>query len=79
MSSAKIVNAMAVIENGSVAEPQSPSGCYQPMSISEEDLRLMRLIDELRLKRPFYTSHRIQDDLQGLRHPVNLKKVQRAF
>jgi putative transposase len=37
---------------------------YQPMGVSDEDLRLMRLIDEIHLKRPFYGSRRIRDDLQ---------------
>ena len=29
---------------------------YQPIGVSDEDLRLMRLIDEIHLKRPFYGS-----------------------
>ena len=50
---------------------------YQPIGVSDEDLRLMRLIDEIHLKRPFYGSRRIRDNLQDLGHPVNRKKVQR--
>ena len=30
---------------------------YQPMGVSDEDLRLMRLIGEIHLKRPFYSLH----------------------
>ena len=52
---------------------------YQPMGVSDEDLRLMRLIDEIHLKRPFYGSRRIRDDLQDLGHSVNRKKVQRLM
>ena len=52
---------------------------YKPMGVSDEDLRLMRLIDEIHLKRPFYGSRRIQDDLQDLGHSVNRKKVQRLM
>ena len=48
---------------------------YQPMGVSDEDLRLMRLIDEIHLKRPFYGSRRIRDGLQDLGHPVNRKKI----
>jgi len=48
---------------------------YQPMGVSDEDLKLMRLIDEIHLKRPFYGSRRIRDDLQDLGHPVNRKRV----
>ncbi len=52
---------------------------YQPKGVSDEDLKLMRLIDEIHLKRPFYGSRRIRDDLQGLGYPVNRKKVQRLM
>jgi len=52
---------------------------YQPLGISDEDLKLMRLIDEIHLKRPFYGSRRIRDDLQDLGHPLNRKKVQRLM
>ena len=48
---------------------------YQPMGVSDEDLKLMRLIDEIHLKRPFYGSRRIRDDLQDLGHSVNRKRV----
>ena len=33
---------------------------YQPAGVSDEDLRLMRWIDEIHLKRPFYGSRRIR-------------------
>ena len=39
----------------------------------------MRLIDEIHLKRPFYGSRRIRNDLQDLGHRVNRKKVQRLM
>jgi putative transposase len=37
---------------------------YQPIGASDEDLQLMRRIDEMHLKRPFYGSRRIRDWLQ---------------
>ena len=52
---------------------------YQPMGVSDEDLKLMQLIDEIHLKRPFYGSRRIRDDLQDLGYPVNRKRVQRLM
>ena len=52
---------------------------YQPTGVSDEDLRLMRLIDEIYLKRPFYGSRRIRDNLEDLGHTVNRKKVQRLM
>jgi putative transposase len=33
---------------------------YQPKAVSEEDGKLMRRIDEMHLKRPFYGSRRIR-------------------
>jgi putative transposase len=52
---------------------------YQPIGVSDEDLRLMRLIDEIHLKRPFYGSRRVRDNLEDLGHTVNRKKVQRLM
>ena len=52
---------------------------YHPAGIADEDLRLMRRIDEMHLKRPFYGSHRIRDWLQDECFPVNRKRVQRLM
>jgi hypothetical protein len=55
-------------------------GCvyYQPVPISEADLRLMRRIDELHLEYPYFGSRRLQVKLRedglavGRRHLVTL-------
>ena len=52
---------------------------YQPRGVSDEDLQLMRRIDEMHLKRPFYGSRRIRDWLQDEGFPVNRKRVQRLM
>jgi len=39
---------------------------YEPVVASEENLKLMRVIDELYLKRPFYGSPRMTDWLGDL-------------
>ena len=52
---------------------------YQPRGIPDEDLRLMRRIDEMHLKRPFYGSRRIRDWLQDEGFAVNRKRVQRLM
>ena len=49
---------------------------YHPEPVSEEDLALMRLIDELHLRLPFYGSRRIGDELEEHGHTVNRKLVQ---
>jgi len=52
---------------------------YQPTGVSDKDLQLMRRIDEMHLKRPFYGSRRIRDWLQDEGFPVNRKRVQRLM
>jgi len=52
---------------------------YQPKPASEEDLKLMRRIDEMHLKRPFYGSRRIRDWLWEEGHDINRKRVQRLM
>lgn len=43
------------------------------------DLKLMRRIDEMHLKQPFYGSRRIRDGLQDEGHDINRKRVQRLM
>ena len=53
---------------------------YQPKAISDEDIRLMRIIDELHMKYPFYGSRRLRDPLfdeYGL--TLNRKRIQRLM
>ena len=52
---------------------------YQTAAVSEEDLALMRRIDEMHLKRPFYGSRRIRDWSQDEGHEINRKRVQRLM
>ena len=55
------------------------SAYYRPEPVSEEDLALMRLIDEIHLQLPFYGSRRIRDELQERGHTVNRKRIQRLM
>ena len=53
---------------------------YAPnMSESLENLALMRVLDELFLKRPFYGTPRMTDWLNDLGHSVNHKRVERLM
>lgn len=52
---------------------------YRRKDTSEEDLRLMRRIDEMHLKRPFYGSRRIRDWLWEEGEEINRKRVQRLM
>jgi len=52
---------------------------YQPKDVSDDDLKIMRRIDEMHLKRPFYGSRRIRDWLIAENHDINRKRVQRLM
>ena len=52
---------------------------YRPSPVSEADLALMRLSDEIHLERPFYGSRRRRDELETRGHWVNRKRVQRLM
>lgn len=58
----------------------SRSGMYdEPEPTSDEELRLMRRIDELHLKLPFYGSRKMTVVLKAEGHPVNRKRIQRLM
>ena len=48
---------------------------YKAVGSSTHDLELMRLIDEIHLKWPFYGSRRIRDELKDLDHNVGREHV----
>jgi len=52
---------------------------YQTKPESDANLKLMRLIDEIHLKRPFLGIRRIKDALHDRGHTVNRKRVQRLM
>ncbi len=52
---------------------------YSPSPVSEEDLALMRLIDQIHLELPFYGSRRIRDELDTRGQRVNRKRIQRLM
>ncbi len=48
---------------------------YEAVRISDRDLKLMRLIDEIHLKHPFMGSRNIRDQLQDMGHKVGRQHV----
>ena len=52
---------------------------HQPKPESDANLKLMRLIDEIHLKRPFLGIRRIKDALHDMGYTVNCKHVQRLM
>lgn len=52
---------------------------YQPKPVKEEDLELMRLIDEQFLKTPTWGSRSMRNHLRRLGYKVNRKRIQRLM
>ncbi len=62
-----------------ILELSRSSVYYRAVPIPEADLVLMRRIDEIHLKLPFYGSRKIRDLLQREGRKVNRKKIQRLM
>lgn len=58
---------------------QRSTAYYEPARVSQEDLTLMRAIDENYLECPFYGSRRMREVLKAQGHEVNRKRVQRLM
>jgi putative transposase len=52
---------------------------YEPVPDSAENLALMRRIDELHMKWPFYGSRKLTLELRAEGHEINRKRVQRLM
>jgi putative transposase len=52
---------------------------YKPVGPDEETLALMRQIDELHLKHPFFGSRMMTQTLKGKGHDINRKRTQRLM
>ena len=61
-----------------LAVPRS-SAYARPQDVSAANIDLMRQLDELYLKWPFYGSRRLCDELRQQGHRVNRKRVQRLL
>ena len=70
---------MPITRQCEILELSRSSVYYRAVPIPEADLALMRRIDEIHLKLPFFGSRRIRDRLQREGYKVNRKKVQRLM
>ena len=52
---------------------------YEAVPVSDDALVVIRQIDKIHLRLPFYGSRRIRDELEDQGHPVNRKRVQRLM
>jgi putative transposase len=58
---------------------KSSCGLSPAAAVSDEELSIMRAIDEIHLARPFLGSRRIVDELKDRGFIVNRKRVQRPM
>jgi putative transposase len=72
-------HSMPITKQCRILELSRSSVYYRAVPIPEADLALMRRIDEIHLKLPFYGSRKIRDLLQRDGYKVNRKKVQRLM
>jgi putative transposase len=70
---------LSVAQQCALLELPRSSFYYHPAAVSEEDLLLMRLLDEQYTATPFYGSRRMQVVLEQVGHAVNRKHVQRLM
>jgi len=72
-------NPLPITQQCRLLDVSRSSVYYKPVPFAEKDLALMRRIDEIHLKYPFFGSRRVRDRLQREGHTINRKKVQRLM
>lgn len=71
---------LSIVRQCALAGLSRSSYYYEPLvTETEENLDLMRVIDRLYLKRPFYGAPRMTDWLRELGHRINHKRVERLM
>ena len=71
---------LSIVDQCALAGLNRSSYYHEPLGVkTEENLDLMRVIDRLYLKRPFYGAPRITDWLRELGHRTNHKRVERLM
>ena len=66
---------LALTRQCQILELSRSSQYYQPVPVSARDLLLMRRIDELHMRYPFYGSRRLTGELRGEGHEVGRRHV----
>jgi len=70
---------LSVVEQCTLLKVPRSTHYYKPRSVRDSDLELMKLIDVIFTKWPFYGSRRMTAELRGDGHHVNRKRVQRLM
>jgi putative transposase len=69
----------SIIEQCALLKVPRSTLYYKPKPVSADDLALMKRIDEIYLKWPFYGSRRMVAELRGEGHDINRKRVRRLM
>ncbi|MGI0062317.1 MAG: IS3 family transposase [Nitrosotalea sp.] len=67
---------LSVLEQCLLLSLSRSSYYYRPRPLNEYDMLLMRLVDEMYTKYPFYGSRRITAELERAKYVVNRKRIQ---
>lgn len=70
---------LPVVRQCEILEVARSTAYYTPKSTSQEDLTLMRRMDELHLEFPFVGSRMLRDLLSNEGHPVGRQRVRRLM
>jgi putative transposase len=70
---------LSVVRQCTLLDLPRSSFYYAPAGVNEEDLTLMRMLDEQYTATPFYGSRRMQVALATAGYPVNRKHIQRLM
>ena len=70
---------LSIVRQCELLDLSRSSFYYQAQAPSEEELILLRLIDEQYLKTPFYGSRKMTIHLRSLGYEINRKRVQRLM
>ena len=74
-----LAKSISITQQCKILDISRSSFYYQPKPISEYDLKLMRLIDELYMDHPCRGSRSMRNQLRRLGYKVSRKKVQRLM
>jgi putative transposase len=69
----------SIIEQCALLKVPRSTLYYKPKPVSDEELNLMRRIDEIYTKWPFYGSRRMVEELRAEGHVVNRERVRRLM
>jgi putative transposase len=69
----------SIIEQCALLKVPRSTLYYKPEPVSDEELKLMRHIDEIFTKWPFYGSRRLVEELRGEGYSVNRERVRRLM